>query len=466
MKTLASRLREKWIDRGCHVLAVITFAIGLTLSAKGAEDGNDPTRLRLIVETDAGGDPDDEQSLIRFLLYANEWDIEGIIANRPRARDGENKNPQRTGLGIVQQLVDAYGACLPNLVQHDSRYPTIENLRERLVPGYDETSDAVELILRAVDSDDPRPVWYSDWGTDVGGATNNLRRALDRVLKERGPHGYAKFKQRLRLASANPFGDHTNKILPTFPLWIDTFRPEKDRLRWYHAFSGITAKAGGFDIERDLRTGHGPLGALYPLNTTHPQKEGDSMTFIYLIPTGMNEPEQPTWGSWAGRYGQNETFPDRPYYWANQADSWEGKTNRYQSIARWAVALQNDFAARADWCVARKYADANHPPRAFLNGDSSKRILTLHAKAGSTVKLSAAETLDPDGDAIKTRWFVYPEPGTYRGDVELKTPAGNECEFTAPIVQQRQTIHLILQVKDDGKPSLFAFRRAIITVEP
>jgi hypothetical protein len=47
-------------------------------------------RLRLIIETDAGGDPDDEQSLVRFLLYANEWDIEGIIANRPEARDGEN----------------------------------------------------------------------------------------------------------------------------------------------------------------------------------------------------------------------------------------------------------------------------------------------------------------------------------------------------------------------------------------
>ena len=48
-------------------------------------------RLRLIVETDAGGDPDDEQSLVRFLLYVNEWDVEGIIANRPRARWREPK---------------------------------------------------------------------------------------------------------------------------------------------------------------------------------------------------------------------------------------------------------------------------------------------------------------------------------------------------------------------------------------
>src|ERR1051325_1837876 len=40
-------------------------------------------RIRLMIETDAGGDPDDEQSFVRFLLYSNEWDVEGIIATRP-----------------------------------------------------------------------------------------------------------------------------------------------------------------------------------------------------------------------------------------------------------------------------------------------------------------------------------------------------------------------------------------------
>src|ERR1043166_2666000 len=80
-------------------------------------------KLRAIIETDAGGDPDDEQSLVRFLLYANEWDVEGIIANRPQARDGENRNPERTGLGIVRRLIQAYSQCYPNLHQHDARYP-------------------------------------------------------------------------------------------------------------------------------------------------------------------------------------------------------------------------------------------------------------------------------------------------------------------------------------------------------
>src|SRR5262245_42744099 len=83
-------------------------------------------RLRVIVETDAGGDPDDEQSLVRFLLYTNEWDVEGIIANRETCRPGENLNPVRTGLGVVQRQVRAYGDCYSKLVQHDRRYPKPE----------------------------------------------------------------------------------------------------------------------------------------------------------------------------------------------------------------------------------------------------------------------------------------------------------------------------------------------------
>src|SRR3979490_933989 len=82
--------------------AALFLAFVLAGPAKGTE------RLRVLIETDAGGDPDDEQSLVRFLLYANEWDVEGIIASRPAARDGENKNPERTGLGIVRAHLRAY----------------------------------------------------------------------------------------------------------------------------------------------------------------------------------------------------------------------------------------------------------------------------------------------------------------------------------------------------------------------
>ena len=114
---------------------------------------------------------------MRFLLYANEWDVEGIIANRADLADGENLNPERTGLGIVRAMVAAYGECWHDLARHDPRYPSPDELLRRTVNGQDSATAGVELILAAVDRDDPRPIWYCDWGTRSGGGTNNLRRA-------------------------------------------------------------------------------------------------------------------------------------------------------------------------------------------------------------------------------------------------------------------------------------------------
>src|SRR6185436_5980237 len=162
------------------VAALLHLLPALTAAPAEAE----PTRLRLLIETDAGGDPDDEQSLVRFLLYVNEWDVEGIIANRAGARDGENLNRERTGLGIVQAQVRAYGACWTNLVQHDPRYPRAADLLARTVAGQDGVDDGVKLILSVVDRNDPRPVWYADWGTDRGAGVVNMKRALERVWRE------------------------------------------------------------------------------------------------------------------------------------------------------------------------------------------------------------------------------------------------------------------------------------------
>jgi hypothetical protein len=437
----------------------VALLLFLFVSAPAAE------RLRVMIETDAGGDPDDEQSLVRFLLYANEWDIEGIIANRPEARPGENKNPERTGLGIVRRLVRAYGECWPLLVQHDPRYPKPGWLLERTVSGYEDSDAGVKLIINAVDSVDPRPVWFCNWGTDHGSAPSSLKRALDLVLRERGPDGYAKFKNRLRLSGDDQFGEHTTQIATPFALWVDTLRPPIGGKRWYHRFSALTSSAGGFDLERDIRTGHGPLGALYPTNTTHWGKEGDSMMFIYLLPTGMNNPNEPTWGSWAGRYGLNTNYPGRDYYWANQIDVWNGTTNRDNTLARWAVALQNDFKARLNWCV-QKFSQANHPPTVRVAGPQFRVV-----EPGGMIEVDASGSSDPDGHALRFEWIYYPEPGTYRGEIDLQHANSARAQLHVPkrASDQRQevrTIHLLIEVTDDGTPALTRYGRIIVAVKP
>jgi hypothetical protein len=439
--------------------SLLTACIAIThLCCTPADASGAEPRLRLIVETDAGGDPDDEQSLVRFLLYANEWDVLGIIANRPQARDGENRNTERTGVDIVRRLVRAYGEVWPSLHAHDPRYPSPEEMLRRVVPGYADTDDGVQLILRAVDDDDPRPVWFSNWGTDRGSAPSCLLRALDRVLQERGDRGYARFKSRLRLSSTDNFGRHTAEVAPPFPLWINPMAPELEGKRWYHRFSALTAKAGGFDLERDVRTGHGPLGALYPTNTTHPQKEGDTMTFLYLLPTGMNDPEQPTWGCWAGRHGPQEKHPGRPYFHANQQDTLDGVTSRDNTLARWAVDLQNDFRARMDWCVKRP-AEANHPPLVTVAGERLMRV-----KPGAAVDLDARASRDPDGQPLTFEWWLYPECSTPGTQVEIRNASQPLAQVIAPAAPA--TLHLLVTVRDNGSPPLARYGRVVLTVAP
>ncbi|MSR57031.1 MAG: DUF1593 domain-containing protein [Planctomycetaceae bacterium] len=467
LSTMQNRLsRQTGLFLVAVTLAAAVDPVGTSAERRQNLPTTNPTgsetapRLRVIVETDAGGDPDDEQSLVRFLLYVNEWDVEGIIATRPVARDGENRNTERTGLGIIRRQINAYGECYGSLVRHDARYPTAAQLLDRTVVGYDGKDDGVSLIIKAIDGADPRPVWFLNWGTDRGSSGSSLKRALDKVLAERGATGYATFKQKLRLSSADKFDDHTTTIAPPFPLWVETFRPELDRKRWYHRFSEITATAGGFDVKRDVLTGHGPLGELYPLNTTHPQKEGDSMTFLYLVPTGMNSPEQPTWGSWAGRYGLQPEFSDRQYYWANQPDTWNGTIHRDNTLRRFAADLQNDFRARLDWCV-KPFAQANHPPVVRVAGDRRRTV-----KSGEALTLDATATTDPDGDKLTFHWWNYQEPGTFPRELRVDSAGKPTLQMIVPEVDSTQTIHVLLTVSDDGEPSLTRYARVVVTVEP
>ncbi|MBB5730768.1 hypothetical protein FHS99_003275 [Sphingomonas prati] len=64
------------------LLWVMVGPAGIPAPAIGQPDVAQPSvpHPRLLVLTDIEADPDDTQSLIRLLLYANEIDIEGLVA--------------------------------------------------------------------------------------------------------------------------------------------------------------------------------------------------------------------------------------------------------------------------------------------------------------------------------------------------------------------------------------------------
>jgi hypothetical protein len=174
----------------------------------------------------------------------------------------------------------------------------------------------------------------------------------------------------------------------------------------------------------------------------------------------MNDPNHPEWGSWAGRYGAQESSPGKPYFWANRTDAWRGSTNRDNTLGRWAVDLQNDFRARLDWCV-KPFAQANHPPMVRVRGGTRR-----DARQGETVTLDVSESSDPDGQRIGFEWFVYREAGNCNREVLLENANSNFASFTAPLVSEPVEIHLIAAVRDQGEPPLTRYARIIVTIKP
>ncbi|MFT5854293.1 MAG: putative membrane-bound dehydrogenase-like protein, partial [Verrucomicrobiales bacterium] len=435
-------------------------------------------KLRVIAETDLGGDADDQASLVRFLLYSNEWDVEGIIADRHASDFTEDGAKNHVGLKVTDghelalAYLAAYAEVQPKLASHAAGFPTADRLRAVTVAGHRDTDAGVNLVIRSADADDDRPIWYGNWGSNSG-SESNLRRAFDKVKAERTPEAYEKFVRKFRICTLDGNGatkqGHDDKIA----LHIETGYPDWGG-RWYHRFRPLTEAAGGFDAVRDVKTGHGALGALY----TTP-KEGDSWTFTYLIPNGLSDPEQPSWGSWGGRYGKRANpLPEgaKPaaagapvgdaFYWADVADTWQGKTNRDNTAARWAEALQNDFKARLDWCATDKFEAANHPPQPYLQDSTGREVMTVKVACGKLISLTARGSKDPDGDTLSYRWSVYAEAGSYTGEVTIRDPQRSEAVLRVPTEAAGKTIHVVLAATDDGEPSLTRYRRIIIEAGP
>jgi hypothetical protein len=216
-----------------------------------------------------------------------------------------------------------------------------------------------------------------------------------------------------------------------------------------------------------VKNDHGALGAQYPkAGRISGIKEGDTPSFLYLLVPELSDPAHPDWGCWGGRfkaYGAGTRFyvDGRDKH----PDTASATAERQWTVGRWNKQANQDFAARMDWCV-KDYAGANHNPVASLNGDSSTDVIKMTAGAGQTVRLSADGSSDPDGDDLSYRWWQYEEADSYEGAVKISGPNLKNAAFPAPQVGAAETVHIILEVTDDGSPPLTSYRRLLLTVNP
>jgi hypothetical protein len=225
-------------------------------------------------------------------------------------------------------------------------------------------------------------------------------------------------------------------------------------------------------LTANIIEGHGPLGARYPQVAYI--MEGDTPSFLNLIPNGLAGHVRPDYGGWGGRYTLRQSYGETRPIWTNSRDTVTlsngmSHTSYQATIWRWRKAYQHDFAARMDWTI-RPRDRANHNPVVVVNGQGGVAPLEMTARPGAPVSLDAAGTSDPDGDALSYTWFDYPEAGTDNRDPRPpiaieghRTPA---VTFVAPAVTSATDVHIILQVEDDGEPSLTSYRRVVVRVEP
>lgn len=460
-------------------LLLLTAALGTATTAAA------PERSRVLVTTD--GEIDDECSLVRFLLYANEWDIEGLITTSSQYHWQGHK---WAGDDWVQPYLDAYAKVHPNLIKHDPRYPTPESLRartllcnvkaegemEEVTPG---SKRIVEVLL---DDSDPRPIWIQAWG-----GPNTIARAL-KTIEEEHPEKMAAVARRIRFyfiwEQDNTYQSYIRPHWGRFgiPTIISdqflAFAYENQRKFVPQEMQRYFSAAW---MNQNILRDHGPLLALYKAHEDGRfRSEGDSPAFFHVIPNGLRSLESPDWGGWGGRFVRvrDNTWLDpvaEPGYrypegrWFT-GSAW-GRTRLKKEIPhdaaliaylkpqwRWIQALQNDFAARADWCV-KEYQDANHAPVAAL-----AHARDLAAAPGTTLKLSAAGSTDPDGNTLSYRWWQYHEADSAEGRVTISNARAQQASFVVPNEPGKQ-VHIILEVTDNGEPPLVGYQRVICNIK-
>ena len=458
------------------------------------------SRPRVIVTSD--GEIDDQASMIRFLLYANECDVEAIVLSSSQYHS--ESHGHWAGNHWVDPDLDAYAQVYPNLVKHDPAYPTPEYLRERTAIGnvkvegdMAEATPGSDLIVRILlDKTDDRPVWLQAWG-----GMNTIARAL-KSIEEKHPERMAEVAAKCRFYFIwEQDATYQEYIRPVWGkyniLTIVSDQFEAVAYRWKQ----IQPKEmqGYFDaawMKENILENHGPLCSIYAAHKKNRernnftyykddfQSEGDSPAFFHSIVTGLRNMESPDWGGWGGRFVrvrentwldpvpvEGYTYPDGRWYtgnaWGRQGTR-EGKTSAanpnyreyFKPMWRWTPALQNDFAARADWCV-NSFEAANHPPVVKLSHPAN-----LKAKVGQTLDLSTVGTSDPDGDKLSYHWWQYEEADTYDGTIEIQGSKKRDASFTIPDdASPEQTIHVICEVTDDGSPPLTRYQRVVVEVD-
>ncbi|KAI1342673.1 hypothetical protein F5Y15DRAFT_312114 [Xylariaceae sp. FL0016] len=463
------------------------------------------TKPRVLILSDISNEPDDAESLCRYLLYSNQFSTEGIVACT------STWMKTKVCPHDMEKIIEAYRGAVDNLNAHahpDMIYPSADSLKSLIrsgppVYGMAAVGDGVplseggKLLLERIQAPFDEPLWVLCWG-----GTNVLAQVLFHIRKQYPGDEAAALRAKLRVYAISDQDDTGAWIRNQFPDVFYIASVHGWNQYGLAAWTGISGdKYYGFDeggpdfskLTKEWIKEHiqiGPLGSAYPDYMFIP--EGDTPTFLYLIQNGLGVSEHPEYGSWGGRYILHDVSGSglRSKHYSDAVDMVVGSNGRkyrsnHATIWRWRDAYQNDFAARIQWTLSTDLAKANHHPVISVNGNEGVKPIHIECEAGSKVTLDASATYDPDeSDTLTFKWFQYQCPTATQWWVEAevkeleiakKDSEGRVVEVTLPPPEKccvdllsrepqakGQLLHLILEVTDSGTPPLTSYRRILI----
>jgi hypothetical protein len=485
------------------IFSIIAMGACHTQTSDELQSGEE--KIRTVILTDMTHD--DGNSLIRYLYYASYFDLEAlIITNQLPDFNHDDTGPWEKAMGIL----DAYRLELPQLRKHDPDLPGHEELMavtkqgrgalpiiwltntlefsgqiadrfvtsswdsvyfhdwigEGLTPhGEPKDSDGSDFLVEVFEKDDDRPIFVQAWG-----GTITFVQALHRFREKHGDDRFQELLPKIHLfgilfqdisfeyfASFAKLRDETcagfGTAIPTYgeePVELGMALHDNGHF-WYYVWSNDPDYQK--PVTSQMVNGHGPMSDIYDDGG-----EGDTPSYLYLLSSvfGLNDPLDPTQGSWGSMFRPMGGSFSENYYTTCDIDQNE--------LIRWIPDATNSFMNRLQWSV-KEPGEVNREPVAVVNGDRSNRIIRLQVNPGRVISLDASGSFDPDGDEITFHWFRYDAADSYSGEVEINDQENAVQQITIPQDLETANIHIVLEIMDDGDPQLVSYRRVIIEAE-
>jgi hypothetical protein len=428
---------------------------------------------RIVILTDVSTwETDDSESLVRLLVHADLFEIEGLVYTTGWSLDKVRDD----FFQLIHNAIDAYEKDLPNLLKRSNQkeflkdeskqeigyWPGPEYLRKQTMFGsknrgfsfIGETNDSPgsDLIIKLADEQDDRPLWIAVWG---GG--NTLAQAIWRIQQNRSPEDLNAFLHKLHVYTIT---DQDREQRTEFSIsshqWIrGKFEKDLffiwDECAW--KFQNGTGRENWEEYATHIQN-HGNLGSVYPKFKYG--VEGDTPSFLYLMPNGLNNPEIPDQASLGGyfKWGKSEDGSTSAYI--NYSGSPNSICNYYENY--FYKSTFNNFAARMDWA---KDGKGNRNPIVIIDKSTGFEILKIKPEQGTSITLDASKSFDPDGDTLRFKWWILSDAGTYSENVSILKDDSNSPIVKVPTNSAGKTFHVICEVTDSGTPNLTGYRRII-----